>query len=78
MLARWCTAIFCCGPLLWAQGSPQISEQRTLVPPVHQTRIPPRVGVFAEARLSLEQALAMALKVGELVHQRIARHAQIR
>src|SRR5258708_15838944 len=33
----------------------------TLVPPVRQFRLPPRVGVFAEAELPLEQALGMAL-----------------
>jgi outer membrane protein TolC len=36
-------------------------DQTTLVPPVRPFRLPPRVGVFAEAELSLQQALAMAL-----------------
>ncbi|HEV2201788.1 MAG TPA: TolC family protein [Bryobacteraceae bacterium] len=36
-------------------------DQPTLVPPVREFRLPPRVGVFGEARLSLDQALAMAL-----------------
>jgi HAE1 family hydrophobic/amphiphilic exporter-1 len=36
-------------------------DQTTLVPPVREFRLPARVGVFGEVRLSLEQALAMAL-----------------
>ena len=36
-------------------------EQATLVPPVRPFRLPPRIGVFAEAQISLEQALSMAL-----------------
>ncbi len=33
----------------------------TLVPPVRPFRLPSRIGVFGEARITLEQALAMAL-----------------
>ncbi|MBZ5610761.1 MAG: TolC family protein [Acidobacteriia bacterium] len=40
---------------------PSASEQRTLVPPVRPFVLPPRIGVLAEARISLDQALAMAL-----------------
>jgi len=36
-------------------------EQATLVPPVRFFRLPPRIGVFAEAQISLQQALSMAL-----------------
>ncbi|HWZ29997.1 MAG TPA: TolC family protein [Bryobacteraceae bacterium] len=36
-------------------------EQRTLVPPVRPFRIGPRIGVFTEARITLDQALQMAL-----------------
>jgi len=36
-------------------------EQATLVPPVRPFRLPPRIGVFAEAQISLQQALSMAL-----------------
>jgi HAE1 family hydrophobic/amphiphilic exporter-1 len=36
-------------------------QQTTLVPPVRSIRVPPRIGVFAEAQISLQQALAMAL-----------------
>lgn len=36
-------------------------DQTTLVPPVREFHLPARVGVFGEAPLSLEQALAMAL-----------------
>jgi HAE1 family hydrophobic/amphiphilic exporter-1 len=36
-------------------------EQTTLVPPVRPFRLPPRIGVFAEAQISLQQALSMAL-----------------
>jgi outer membrane protein TolC len=37
-------------------------EQQTLVPPVRPFRFPPRIGVFAEAEITLDQALQMALK----------------
>lgn len=37
------------------------SGQRTLVPPVRTFRLRPRIGVLAEARISLQEALAMAL-----------------
>ena len=33
----------------------------TLVPPVRPFRLPPRIGVFGEAQISLQQALSMAL-----------------
>lgn len=36
-------------------------DKTTLVPPVREFHLPARVGVFGEAPLSLEQALAMAL-----------------
>src|SRR5712691_11057873 len=36
-------------------------EQATLVPPVRPFRLPRRIGVFAEAQISLQQALSMAL-----------------
>ena len=35
---------------------------QTLVPPVRPFRFPPRIGVFTEARLTLDQALRMALE----------------
>jgi outer membrane protein TolC len=38
------------------------AQERTLVPPVRPFRLPPRIGVFTEAQISLDQALAMALK----------------
>jgi HAE1 family hydrophobic/amphiphilic exporter-1 len=37
-------------------------DRPTLVPPVRVFRLPARIGVFAEAPLSLDQALSMALK----------------
>jgi outer membrane protein TolC len=37
------------------------SDTTTLVPPVRPFRLPPRIGVFGEAQLTLSQALAMAL-----------------
>ena len=49
---------------LLAQAPGQLSlneDKPTRVPPVREFRLPPRIGVFGEARLSLEQALAMAL-----------------
>lgn len=49
-------AWLCCVSLAWGQA-----EQRTLIPPVRQFREPPRVGVFAETRLSMQEALALAL-----------------
>jgi len=36
-------------------------EPQTLVPPVRPFRIEPRVGIFTEARITLDQALQMAL-----------------
>jgi outer membrane protein TolC len=39
-----------------------LAQERTLVPPVRPFRLPPRIGVFTEAQISLDQALAMALK----------------
>ena len=36
-------------------------DQTTSVPPVREFRLPARIGVFGEVRLSLEQALALAL-----------------
>ncbi len=41
--------------------APTEDAKTTLVPPVREFRLPARVGVFAEARLSLDQALALAL-----------------
>jgi HAE1 family hydrophobic/amphiphilic exporter-1 len=46
---------------LAACGSAAAQEQATLVPPVRPFRLPPRIGVFAEAQISLQQALSMAL-----------------
>jgi outer membrane protein TolC len=43
----------------WQQANAQ--EATTLVPPVRPFRLPARVGVFAEVRLTLQQALANAL-----------------
>src|SRR5262249_41095924 len=37
------------------------SQQATTVPPERPFVLPPRIGVFMEAQLTLEQALAMAL-----------------
>lgn len=37
-------------------------EQRTLVPPARPFKFPPRIGVFTEARITLDQALRMALE----------------
>jgi outer membrane protein TolC len=42
-------------------AQPGATDQTTLVPPVREFRLPARVGVFGETRLSLDQALAMAL-----------------
>ncbi|MEQ1946614.1 MAG: TolC family protein [Bryobacteraceae bacterium] len=39
----------------------QENGSTTLLPPVRTFRLPPRIGVFGQAELSLEQALAMAL-----------------
>jgi HAE1 family hydrophobic/amphiphilic exporter-1 len=36
--------------------------QQTLVPPVRPFKFPPRIGVFTEAKLTLDQALRMALE----------------
>ena len=36
-------------------------EQSTLVPPVRPVRFPPRIGIFTEARITLDQALQMSL-----------------
>jgi len=41
--------------------APPVAGDRTLVPPVRPFRLPPRIGVFGEAQLSLAQALSMAL-----------------
>ena len=46
--------------LIPAWGQPA-GAQSTLVPPVRPFRLPPRIGVFAQSQLTLEQALAMAL-----------------
>ena len=53
-------AMLALGWSLFAQAPPD-DGKTTAVPPVREFRLPPRIGVFAEARLSLEQALAMAL-----------------
>jgi len=47
-----------------AQPAPQSQppqDATTLVPPVRTFRLPSRIGVFGEARITLQQALAMAL-----------------
>src|SRR5580700_10400382 len=46
--------------LTWAQTPAK--DQGTLIPPVRPFRLPARIGVFTEAQISLDQALAMALK----------------
>jgi outer membrane protein TolC len=43
-----------------AQTTPP-PDATTLVPPVRPFRLPARIGVFGEARITLQQALAMAL-----------------
>src|SRR5262249_13755763 len=56
-------AIFIC-PLsgaLMAQPPAPDTDKPTQVPPAREFRLPPRIGVFGEARLTLEQALSMAL-----------------
>ena len=40
---------------------PQAEQAVTLVPPVRPFVLPPRIGVFADKELTLQQALAMAL-----------------
>ena len=52
---RACLSLFLTAGILFAQ------EQQTLVPPVRPFRFPPRIGVFTEARITLDQALQMAL-----------------
>jgi len=47
--------MLCCAALVAGQ------DPVTPVPPVRVFRLPPRIGVFAEAQLSLQQAMAMAL-----------------
>ena len=37
------------------------ADATTLLPPVRTFRLPSRIGVFGEARITLQQALAMAL-----------------
>src|SRR5579872_6761211 len=47
-----------------AQPAPQTQpapDATTLLPPVRTFRLPSRIGVFGEARITLQQALAMAL-----------------
>ena len=44
-------------PHVWAQAP----AQPTLVPPVRSSRFPTRIGIFAEAQITLQQALALAL-----------------
>ncbi len=39
-----------------------ILNAQTLVPPVRPIKFPPRIGVFTEARITLDQALRMALE----------------
>ncbi len=41
--------------------APAAPNESTLVPPVRPFQLPPRIGVFGEARLSLPQAIEMAL-----------------
>jgi outer membrane protein TolC len=59
---RAATAVVACLSLcVSASAQPVAEDPKTLLPPVREFRLPARVGVFAEARLSLDQALAMAL-----------------
>ncbi|MDP9113183.1 MAG: TolC family protein [Acidobacteriota bacterium] len=41
--------------------NPPAQDATTLLPPVRPFRLPARIGVFGEARITLQQALAMAL-----------------
>ena len=43
------------------QAQPRPTDATTLLPPVRTFRLPSRIGVFGEARITLQQALAMAL-----------------
>jgi outer membrane protein TolC len=54
-ISKTIVALMSCAVLVCGQ------EQTALVPPVRQFRIPARVGVFSEAQISLQQAIAMAL-----------------
>src|SRR5579862_9662161 len=48
--------------LVWAAiSSIAFAQEGTTVPPVRPFVLPPRIGVFMDARLTLDQALAMAL-----------------
>ncbi len=44
-----------------AQQALEVDSGKTEVPPAREFRLPPRVGIFRDMPLSLEQALAMAL-----------------
>lgn len=61
---RAAVAVLCvfttCGTAFAQQPAPD-TDKPTQVPPVREFRLPPRIGVLGEARLTLEQALAMAL-----------------
>lgn len=46
---------------LMAQTPASDTDKPTAVPPVREFKLPPRIGVLGEARLTLEQALSMAL-----------------
>ncbi len=52
----WTFCLVLLSPFAWAQ-----QNQQTTVPPPRPFRLPPRVGVFMETQLTLEQTLAMAL-----------------
>jgi len=44
-----------------AKQNTPTQDTPTLVPPVRPFRLPSRIGVFGEAQITLQQALAMAL-----------------
>ncbi len=58
VVVSWCGSIVAQETTTLTRIAP---DKTTLVPPVREFHLPARVGVFGEAPLSLEQALAMAL-----------------
>jgi outer membrane protein TolC len=54
--ARWALAAVC-----FAAFAEEPAQQRTQVPPVRPFSLPPRIGVFTETPLTLQQTLALAL-----------------
>ena len=60
-IAAFCLAVTV--PIFAQQAfsQPAPPDAATLVPQVRPFRLPPRIGVFAEAQISLQQALALAL-----------------